>query len=142
TFDDEAPDSLEPVAVIGGESPTKSVYDDAPDKKARERFKNLVTEIWWNLRERFRKTHEARNGIDTHPPDEQISIPDDSELIAQLSTRRYDEVGGRKLKAESKDQMAARGVASPDKADSAVYAFADAVKPTSISFDQPAPQIR
>lgn len=143
TLDEEAPDRLLPVPVVGGESPTRTVYDDVPDKRAEERFKNLVTEIWWSLRQRFRKTYESLNGIKEHPPDERVALAaDDQALISQLSSRQYHEVGGTKLKAESKDQMASRGVASPDKADAAVYAFADAVKPNRVSFDQPAPQIR
>lgn len=142
TLDEEAEGHLEPVPVVGGAEPTKTVYDDAPEK-AQERFKNLVTEIWWSLRQRFKKVHEHVNGIDQHPEDEQISIDiDDSTLISQLSTRRYEEVGGMKVKAESKKKMSKRGVQSPDRADAAVYCFADAVRPNKVNLTQPAPVIR
>ena len=139
TLDEEAPSWLEPVAVVGGESPTRSVYDDAPDQRAEDRFKNLVTEIWWSLRQRFRKTHETLNGVKPHPDDECIALEvEGSKMVGQLSSRQYRQVGGRKLKAESKDKMNA----SPDRADAVVQAFADAVKPDTVSFDKPAPQIR
>lgn len=139
TLDEEAPQRVIPVPVVGGESPTRTVYDDAPDTRAEKRFKNLVTEIWWSLRQRFRKTHESLNGVKDYPEDEQIALEvDDEELISQFSSRQYHEVGGTKIKAQSKDDMDT----SPDKADAAVYAFADAVKPSRVSFDQPAPQIR
>jgi hypothetical protein len=49
-----------------------------------------------------------------------ISIPNDEKLIAQLTSRRklYDSKGRERL--ESKDDLAGRGVESPDRADALI----------------------
>ncbi len=67
-----------------------------------ERFHRLRDELWWRVRELFEK------GI--------ISIPDDQDLISELTTIRYSEPNG-KIKVESKKDMKKRGLESPNKAD-------------------------
>lgn len=66
------------------------------------RYHRLRDELWGRLRERF-EHHD-------------ISIPDDDELIAQLTTIKYEEPNG-KLKVEAKRDLKRRGLNSPNKAD-------------------------
>lgn len=66
------------------------------------RFFRLRDELWWRLRGEF------ENGT--------ISIPNDPLLHGDLNTPRYQEVGG-KLKIETKKEIKARGIESPNRAD-------------------------
>lgn len=100
------------------------------DKPARELFTNMRAEMYWTVRERFRKAHELalwragdQAGI-PHDPTECISIPNDPELIGQLCSVLFIEVPSGKKQLEAKADMKERGVKSPDKADSLVLAFA------------------
>lgn len=52
-----------------------------------------------------------------------ISIPDDEELIYELSSVRYKSHAGHKIKIESKEEAKRRGVASPNKADALILSF-------------------
>ncbi len=67
------------------------------------KFKRLRDELWWKVRERFERR--------------QISIPNDEELIGELTVIRYEMCDDGKLKVESKKEMKKRGIASPNKAD-------------------------
>ena len=120
----------EPVAVNFGWKPTETIYSDFPDMKARERFGNLRAEMYWNLRVRFEKTWhyvERHTGWENIPKEDMISIPDDSLLIAQLSSTQIVRGDGAKIYLESKKSMRSRGLASPDRADSLVLAYADMI---------------
>ena len=66
------------------------------------KFHRLRDELWWKLRELFEKRA--------------ISIPNDPELIGELTVMKYDMDMG-KVKVESKKQLRSRGIASPNKAD-------------------------
>lgn len=79
-------------------------YD--PDK-----YGNLKAELYWALRERFRLGD--------------ISIPNDDTTISQLSSVRYKHNSKGQIVIESKEEARKRGVASPDRAESAMLAFAD-----------------
>ena len=73
-------------------------------------YVDLRTEMWWNMREMFSR--------------KELAIPDDPELIAQLTTPTYSLTGSGKIRLESKDSLKKRGVVSPDRADAlgmAVY---------------------
>jgi hypothetical protein len=83
-----------------------NVGEAADDK---EKFANRRAEIWWGLRERFRN--------------QEISIPDDEVLIAQLSTIKYKYSSSGKIVVESKDDIKKRGLKSPDRADALGLAF-------------------
>ena len=52
------------------------------------------------------------------------SIPNDPDLMAELTALRYGFKGGELL-IESKDEAKRRGVKSPDRADSLALTFAD-----------------
>jgi hypothetical protein len=106
---------------VGGK-PSDLFYDEF-DKYAKDVFINLRAEIWYILSIRFKKTWEHVNGIRNYADEELISIENDGNLIAQLSSvKRLDTEAG-KIKAESKDAMIKRGIQSPDEADSLGLAF-------------------
>lgn len=76
-----------------------------------ENYFNWGSESWATLREYF---HEG-----------EIQIPNDEDLIGQLSTRKYRITSKGKIQLESKDEMKKRGLRSPDRADALVLAFAN-----------------
>ncbi|MDA1828515.1 DEAD/DEAH box helicase family protein [Bacillus cereus group sp. BY25LC] len=53
-----------------------------------------------------------------------VSIPDDEDLIAQLSVRKYQINSDGRIKIEPKKAMKDRGLKSPDRAEAVVMAFA------------------
>ena len=118
-----------PFAVRGianGERvPAHWVFDDDPDRPAVERFADIATALWWNLRLRLERTFEHVNGIAKHEPSTMISLPQDAHLVAQLASRKY-VVSGDRVRLESKGSMSKRGVQSPDRAEAVAYAFAPA----------------
>lgn len=56
--------------------------------------------------------------------DGEIQIPNDEDLIGQLSTRKYRVTSKGKIQLESKDEMKTHELRSPDRADALVLAFA------------------
>lgn len=122
-------------AVNGGGKCSARKFGDKP---AKELFINLRAEMYWTVRERFRKAYELalwRQGEPAgipHEPDECISIPDDPELTAQLCSVLLVEIPSGKVQMESKKAMKGRGVKSPDKADSLVYSFAPTPNPLAM----------
>lgn len=126
------------IPILSGKPATKRKYSDAPALLARDRFGNLRAELWWNLRERFRKTHEVvtlmhERRLDLESAIEQsewklndlISIPNDNELITQLSQPTMYQTSNGSTMVESKEDMRERGIGSPDRADALVYCFSD-----------------
>lgn len=78
------------------------------------RFLNRRVEMWWLLNE-WLKTGG--------------SIPDDGELISELTAPTYFFAAGGKLQLESKADLKKRGLPSPDKADALALTFAVPVVP-------------
>ena len=80
-------------------------------RPARQRrlFANLRAEGYWGLYELFNQ--------------EAIAIPNDPELAGQLSSLRPGQNSRGQLFIERKDEMRARGLPSPDKADALMLAF-------------------
>lgn len=111
------------VGLNSGSSPTPGCYE-ASGKTNSDMFRNLRAQMWWLLRRRFEKTYEHTTGIKNHPVDEMISIPNDVELITELSQPTYFFSDNGKIQVESKDDMRKRGVRSPNKADAVCMAFA------------------
>lgn len=107
-------------AIRGGGAPTERQWE-GENKISTDKFANRRAELWWMLRERFRKTYNHVNKIAFYPLNELISIPNDVTLIAQLSTPLCKMTSTGKILVESKDDMAKRGIKSPDHADSLVY---------------------
>jgi hypothetical protein len=85
-------------------------------KSSNDGFVNLGCELWWNMRENIKDW----------------GIPDDEELVGQLSTRKYKMSSGGKIMLERKEQMKERGLASPDKADALSLAFCEHVSTSFI----------
>jgi len=119
---------FQPVAILSGESPTQTKWPDG--RTSQERFLNLRAELWWLARTRFEKTYEyslwlsGKDGGHEHPLDELISIPrGETELITQLSLPLALTTQTGKIKIESKQDMAKRGIKSPDLADAFVYSL-------------------
>jgi hypothetical protein len=73
------------------------------------RYKNLASFVWHEIAQKVRK--------------HQIIVPDNQKLIAKLSNRRVKYAQDGRLWIESKQEMRARGVESPDLADSFCMAF-------------------
>jgi len=68
-----------------------------------DKFENLRAEIYWNLRE------DIKN--------QQISLPDDKELVNELCSVKFSYTRKGRIKIESKDEIKKRLGKSPDKAD-------------------------
>lgn len=92
-------------------------------KVSKDFIFNLRAEMWWTIRERFRKTYENRELGGNHPLDECISIPDDQRIINELGVPKYTKEP--KYRIESKKLIRKRlGGKSIDVADAIVLAFA------------------
>jgi hypothetical protein len=76
-----------------------------------EFYINLRAETYWSIRER---AEEGRLDLD----------PLDDQLAAELCNLKYRRNGAR-IQIESKDDMKARGVGSPNRADAVMLAFSD-----------------
>ena len=110
------------IPLHGAASPSDR-YWVGEQRTSKEKFHNARAEMWGLLRERFQKTYEHVNGIKAYELDELISIPNDPDLISQLSIvkRKYTSTG--KLLIESKEDMRKRGIDSPDHADMLAYLY-------------------
>jgi hypothetical protein len=109
------------IGLKSGGEPTQR-YWKGERKTSKDKFKNLRAEMWWLMREKFRKTYDHVNGIRVvDDTDELISIPRNNQLIFQLSLPLYSFKDNGLILIESKQDMRKRGVLSPDYADSAVY---------------------
>lgn len=81
-----------------------------------EKFTNLRSELWWNLRERL----DPNPKINPEP----IALPPDDELLADLSGIKYRIDSRGRIQVESKEDMKKRLGRSPDRGDAVVLAFA------------------
>lgn len=72
-----------------------------------------IDEAWWLVREILRWGFENDTGL---------ALPDDNQLISELTGRRYAYTGNDQIKLESKRDLHARGVRSPDRADAVMLA--------------------
>ena len=88
--------------------PVRRVNNGSPASRA-DYYANKGAEIWF----------EGRTQIERR----QIILPDDRELVAQLTARRgWPDSKGR-LQLESKADLRARGIGSPDRADAVLGAM-------------------
>lgn len=102
------------VEVIGGAKPIErpqSVYS----------FKNLRSQLWWELRE------ETRTG-------ELCIDVDDPRLVEDLTAPRFSVDSDKVVTVESKDEIKKRLGRSPDVGDAAVYARANVRPPREYSY--------
>lgn len=103
-----------------------------PKVTNRDFFANLKAQAWWSVADRFKATYDwVVNGV-ACDPSEIISISSDmpelETLIDQLSTPYRDFDGAGRVKVESKEDLAKRGVDSPNRADAFIMAFAPNVQ--------------
>lgn len=79
------------------------------EPRDKTKFANKRAEVFWSLREAF------ENGM--------MSIPNDQELIEELTTIKYKKNNKKQILIESKDDIKRRIKRSPDKADSLSITF-------------------
>lgn len=108
-------------AINFGAAPTDYCWEDGFSSK--DKFLNLRIEMYWALRERFRKAYEMHTFSIEYSEEELISIPNHSELSLQLTQPEIEFAAGRKMKLMSKADMAAKGIKSPDFADALALCF-------------------
>jgi hypothetical protein len=77
----------------------------------KERFRNLRAELWSDMRDWF---------YGEMP----VQIPDSDELHGELCSLGFKENSSGQLQIESKDDLRARGLPSPDGADALMLSFA------------------
>jgi hypothetical protein len=88
--------------------------------KDKDKYPNTISEMWFEFKELIDK--------------EEIQIPDDRELLQQLTSRRYTfDTRGRRI-VESKDDFKKRYGKSPDKADALLLCFYNNYSTIGISF--------
>jgi phage terminase large subunit len=98
--------------------------------KNKDMFLNLKAQAWWELADKFKNTYNfVVNGIQSSNV---ISLSSEisnlEKLIEELSTPRKKFAENGKLKVESKEDLAKRGIKSPNLADALVmscYAASD-----------------
>lgn len=113
--------------VFGNSNPPENVYDYERGKFVKEIYRNRRAYNWSIFRDRVRRTYEHCNNIRYYDESEMVSLPNDPDLISQISQpKRVRGLGGStKIQVESKLEMRTRGVDSPDGADAVVLSFAD-----------------
>jgi hypothetical protein len=83
----------------------------------KPKFFNARSEWWWRMREWLA-------GYSGTGDDGRLDLdPKDDELIAQLTSIRYKINRHGQIQVESKDEMKARRISSPDRGDAAVYSL-------------------
>lgn len=108
---------LDPIGIGAGvndrlrELGVKKIFAvDVREASSEPAFFRLRDELLWKVREAF------ENGT--------ISIPNDDELIGELTTIKYDTPDSTgKIKVESKKDMRARGLRSPNKLDALALTY-------------------
>lgn len=85
------------------------------DKASDDYYFNLGCQLWGHLKEllELNFSNNVQGKVDV-----QIELPNDEELIKQLSVRKYHMTSKGKIQLETKKEMKERGIGSPDTADS------------------------
>lgn len=98
-----------------------------PGKTNGDHFSNLKAQAWGLLADRFRNTYDAVTTGHQYEPDELISISSDipmfEKLATELSAPRRDFDRNGKMKVESKEDLAKRGIKSPNLADAVIMCY-------------------
>lgn len=79
-----------------------------------KRFWKLRDELWWRMRE------QIHGGVFRFADD--VGVLADTELMQHLTEPRYTTDTGGRIRVESKKDMKARGIGSPDRADALILA--------------------
>lgn len=81
--------------------------------KIKNRYFDDTTTYWMSIVRNLLRTEDEYG----NPKPVELILPDDTELIAQLSARKYKITDRSKARVESKEDMKKRSLASPDEAD-------------------------
>lgn len=101
--------------------------DYLPGIKNKEKFENLKAQAWQEVADLFRNTYNAITKGETYQPSQLISISSEvnhlEKLKQELTTprKRYSKRGLDMI--ETKEEMAKRGVPSPNLADAFIMAY-------------------
>ena len=132
-------EGIRAVATNVGEAPSETQWPDG--ETSVEKFAILKAEAWFLARERFKLTHEmvlhltGQSGGQVHDASDLISLPDagvstDADALAtQLALVKWGRNERGKIVIERKEDLARRGIASPDHAEALILTFA--IKPGS-----------
>ena len=90
------------IPVNNGESATDDYYF------------NLGGQLWGHVKELL----EVNFSNNMQGKEVEVELPNDTEMVKQLSVRKYHMTSKGKIQLESKDDMKKRGLGSPDTADS------------------------
>ena len=93
-----------------------SAINVAESAQEPERFLNLRSELWWNLRELL----DPNPAMNPNP----VALPPDDELLADLSSVKYRIDSRGRIVVEPKEETKKRLGRSPDRADAVILAFA------------------
>jgi len=98
------------------------------DLQNSEVFLNMKAEIYWNLRERFKRTYKAVKNREYCDPHLLIHLDKNANNLANLrkelcKIKSFRDTSGR-IKIESKEELAKRGIPSPNLSDALAMAFA------------------
>jgi phage terminase large subunit len=121
--------SLQRTAVVTVQCQAVSVSDAVPPgawdvgRSNQDMFANFKAWIWWTVRRMFERTWERVTGVKHWEDHQCISIPNNPELIAELSQPLTEVTESGKYKIESKKAMKKRGIKSPNLADALMLAF-------------------
>lgn len=103
---DDCEDWISVIAENNGATPLLK------DERGNLLYKNRGTELWACIRDNIGK----------------LDLPDDEELTAQLSTRKYKIGADGRIELEKKIEMKKRGLKSPDRADALSLTFSSFVR--------------
>jgi hypothetical protein len=90
-----------------------SASTDMMDTMGEFSFPNVRSAAWWNLRQL----------LDPSDPTTKLALPDDEQLIAELTAPRWRVASGAKITVEPKDETKKRIRRSPDSADAVVMSL-------------------
>ena len=109
------------------ENPDKVYTNEGGKITNQQFFSNIKAQMWWHVADRLRNTYIAVTTGQSFPRDQLISIKGDcphlQQMLDELATpfRDFDKLG--KVKVESKQDLAKRGIKSPNLADAFIMAF-------------------
>lgn len=105
------------------------------ENKNKDMFSNLKAQTWWEIADRIKITYNAVvKGYDYNEEDIisiSSDIPELDALIVELSSPLKDTDKNGRVKVESKEDLAKRGIKSPNLADAFVMCYAENKKRNS-----------
>lgn len=116
-------------AMNVGDPPSDTEWPD--ERTSKEMFANVKAEMWWLMRDAFRRSFElmlfleGADGGFSHPIEDIIALMhDDKDLTAQISLPKWGKNERGRIILESKEALKRRGIPSPDFADALALTFA------------------